>query len=203
MVGAVDGITRSVKEYCSTHKASFDDICTFLSDEAFEWFNENSEKLGEDEDELYSFIVVSPDMRKIDEKGYSEECYDFECDGSGIKYGLYILKNRYKEDITEEEAKELAVYTILETSKMDPSVGNDIQMAVFSREGECKIINKDEIEEIKMRLTPISMDAIKSQIENIEDIIKMREELNSLSKKVFGFKLLLQNESYFSNCKTL
>ena len=94
----------------------------------------------------------------------------------------------------QEEAKELAVYTILETSKMDPSVGEDIQMLVFPNEEKCQKSNKEEIEDIKTRLIPISRDANEKRIKTIEQITKLRLDLNDLWKNKFGFKLQQQNE---------
>lgn len=192
--GAAVDILRSVKDFCNSYPASFDDVCSHLSDMCLDWFKKNTEKIDEEEG-FYSFIVVSPErIRRILEKGYSEESPEYECEGSGGKYGEYILRNFYKENIEEEEAKELAVYSILETSKMDPAVGEDIQMAVFPKEEKYKIINKEEIEDIKARLTPMSRVVFESRIKTIEDIIKIREEINNLWGKIFGFKLLLQNE---------
>lgn len=194
LLGAIDDILRPLKEFCESPPTSFDDAHSYLSDLNLEWFKRNAEKLGEGES-APMFIMVSPDrVRRIFEKGYSEESYDYICDGSGRTYGEYILRNFYKENMEGGEAKELAIYTILETSKMDPSVGDDIQMVVFPEGEECKIISKEEIEDIKACLTPISRDVIESRMETIENIIKMREEMNSLWEKSFGFKFLLQNE---------
>lgn len=194
LLGAIDDILKPAKEFCNSRPIAFDDVFSYLSDVNLEWFNRNAEKL-EKEEAGPIFIVVSPErIRRVFEKGYSEESYDYACEGSGRTYGEYILRNSYKGNMESEEAKELAVYTIIETSKMDPSVGEDIQMVIFPKDEKCEIINKEEIEDIKARLIPISRDVIETQIETIENIIKIREETNNLWKKIFGFKLLLQNE---------
>lgn len=196
--GAADDIIRAVKNFCDSRPISFDDLCSCLSDKSLEWYEKNIDKMPDEDgtvEELYGFIAVSPErIRKIDGKGYSEESYNYACDGSGLNYGLYILQNHYKENLEEKDAKELAVYTILETSKMDPSVGEDIQMAIFPKRKKYNIIGKDETCDIKACLAPISMEAIKLRNEKIENIIKIREELNNLWKKKFKFKLLNQNE---------
>ena len=113
-------------------------------------------------------------------RGYSEEAYDYACEGSGRAYGEYILRNFYEEDFEEEQAKELAVYTILETSKMDPSVGEDITMLVFPKDGKCKPVDKIEIDNIKERLTPLSRKVSETQMGTVENIVKKREEINNL-----------------------
>ena len=192
--GATDDILRSVQDFCDSHPASFDDVCSCLSDKSLQWFEKNAEKIDE-EDDFYGFLIVSQErIRKIDQKGYGEEYHDYACDGSGLNYGYYILQNHYKKDLDENEAKELVAYTILETSKMDPSVSEDIQMAVFSKEKKHVFIEKDEIQDIKTRLAPISMDSIKSRNKTIESITNRRDEINNLWKKNFGFKLFHQNE---------
>ncbi|MEM3905954.1 MAG: hypothetical protein QXZ17_03660 [Nitrososphaerota archaeon] len=162
----------------------------------YEWYRENIEKL-EDEDKggIPVFITVSGErIRRIFGRGYSEEAYDYACEGSGRAYGEYILRNFYKEGLEEEEAKELAVYTILETSKMDPSVGEDILMLIFPKGVKVKAINKEEIEKIKERLAPLSKKISEMQIKNIEGIVKAREEINNLWRKIFGFGLFRSNE---------
>ncbi len=194
LLGAIDDVLRPVKEFCTSPHVSFDDVFSYLSDVNFGWYKRNVERLTEGESGPI-FIMVSPErIRRIFEKGYSEEAYDYACEGSGRAYGEYILRNFYKESLEEEEAKELAVYTIIETSKMDPSVGEDIQMIVFPGKEKCKIINKGEMEVIKTHLAPLSKDVIEMQTKTVENIVKIREELNNLWGKAFGFKLLLQNE---------
>ena len=195
LLGAIDDVLKAVKEFCNSRPVSFDDAVSYLSDINCNWYKKNVERLGEGEGGPV-FIAVSPKrIRKIFEKGYSEEAYDYACEGSGRAYGEYILKNFYEEGLEEEEAKELAEHTILETSKMDPSVGEDILMLVFPKKGKCKRINKREVESIKERLTPLSRRFSESQTKTAESIVEAREEINNLSKKIFGFKLLRSSEN--------
>jgi len=194
LLGAIDDVLKKAKEYCDSRQVSFDDVFSYLSDANLDWYKRNAEKIGREEG-CPIFIVVSSDrIRRVFERGYSEEAYDYACEGSGRAYGEYILRNNYKENLEEEEAKELAVYTILETSKMDPSVGEDIQMVVFPKEGKCKTIAREDIENIKERLSPLPRRVTEEQVKTIENIVKRREELNNLWQNIFGFKPLALSE---------
>jgi len=189
LLGAIDDVLKAVKAYCNSRPVSFDDVVAYISDVCYDWYRENYEKLGGGVSP-FVFIVVSPErIRRIFEKGYSEEAYDYACEGSGRAYGEYILRNLYNENLEEDEAKELAVYIILETSKMDPTVGEDISMLVFPKEGKCKTISKDEIDNIKERLTPLSRKVSETQLRIVESIVEKREKINNLWEKTFGFKL--------------
>jgi len=193
LLGAIDDVLRSVKELCTSRPVSFDDVVSYLSDVNYKWYEENSKKLSEDESGP-TFIVVSPErIRRVFEKGYSEEAYDYACEGSGRQYGEYILQNFYIEAVGEKEAKELAVYTISETSKMDPTVGEDISMLVFKKE-KCQAVTKEEIEGIKGSLAPFTRKASEAQSKKIESIVNLREQINNLSQKRFGFALFSPHE---------
>jgi len=196
LLGAIDDVVKSVKEFCNSGPVSFDNVVSYLSDVSYGWYEENFKKLPEEEREgIPVFIVASPErIRRIFEKGYSEEAHDYACEGSGRAYGEYILRNSYREGLEEEEAKVLAVHTILETSKMDPNVGEDISVLTFRKEKECKAVNKEEIESIKERLTPLSRRFSEIQTTIVESIVERREEINNLWKKIFGFNLFLPNE---------
>lgn len=194
IIGATDDILKSVQDFCDSYNATFEDVFTHISNTCLDWYDENIDKIGEDNC-TYRFIIASPErIRRIIERGYSEESRDYVCEGSGMDYGEYILQNHYKENMIEKDAIELAIYTILETSKINPSVGEDIQMAIFPNNENYKFISNDEIEEIKTSLAPISRDAIISQIKNIENIVNLRTSVNENWEKKFRFKLLLQNE---------
>lgn len=135
LIGAIDDIIKRCQSYVSaTQSPTFEEVVSNLSDSSLSWHKSNAEKL-DDDDDLPAFIVASPErIRKIMGKGYSEEEHGYACDGSGRAYGEYILNNHFREGLDGKDAKELAVYTILETSKMDPSVGGDIQLLVFPRD---------------------------------------------------------------------
>jgi len=194
LLGAIDDVLKSVKTFCNSHPVSFEDVVSHLSDMNYKWYKDNFEKIEEGEGGPV-FIIVSPErIRRVFEKGYSEEAYDYACEGSGRAYAEYILGNLYLERLEEEEVKELAVHTILETSKMDPSVGEDILMLVFPKEEKCRSINKEEIDNIKERLIPLSRKISESQIKIVDNIVNKREEINNLWKTFFGYRLLFSNE---------
>lgn len=94
LMGAIDDIIKALKEYCTPH-TPFDEIYSTLSNLNLAWHKANEEKveLGESSP---IFIVVSPfRIRRIFSKGYSEEAYDYACDGMeelmvNIYYGIFI-----------------------------------------------------------------------------------------------------------------
>ena len=197
LIGVTDDILKEVKAFCnSSSLVTFDSVVSCLSDTALEWHKKNSEKLAEEDEEGYlAFIAVSPErIRKVLPKGYSEETYDYDCDGVGKPYAEYILGNFYRENLNEQEAKELAVYTILETSKMDPNVGEDIELLSFPKDENCKTISKEEIEDIKLRVVPFSKTVAETQIGLIQNIVSLREAVDCLWEKKFNYKLFQPNE---------
>ncbi len=195
LIGAIDDIIKRCQSYVSaTQSPTFEEVVSNLSDSSLSWHKSNAEKL-DDDDDLPAFIVASPErIRKIMGKGYSEEEHGYACDGSGRAYGEYILNNHFREGLDGKDAKELAVYTILETSKMDPSVGGDIQLLVFPRDEKCKIIGTDEIEEIKAHQAPLSKDVMDTYTKTVKNIVNLRDNINNLWEQKYGFKVLLQNE---------
>ena len=197
LVGATDDISKRVKAFCnSSPLVLFDSVVSCLSDATLDWHKKNSEKLSEEDVEDYlTFIAVSPErIRKVLPKGYEEESNEYDCDGAGKPYAEYILGNFYKENLNEEEAKELAVYTILETSKMDPNVGEDIELLAFPKEVQCKTISKEEIEDIKQRLAPFSRTVAEVQIKTVERIVSIRDAIDNLCESRFKFKLFHPSE---------
>jgi 20S proteasome alpha/beta subunit len=198
LVGATDDILKTVKAFCnSSPLLSFDSVVSYLSDTALDWHKKNADKLGEEDEteEYLAFIAVSPErIRKVLPRGYSEEADNYDCDGTGKPYAEYILGNFYKENLNEDEAKELAVYAIVETSKMDPSVGEDIELLVFPKGEQCKIISKRETEDIKQRLAPTSKIIAETQHKTVETIVDLRDAINSLFEAKFNFKLFNTSE---------
>jgi 20S proteasome alpha/beta subunit len=195
LIGATDDIVANVaKCTISPQTSSFDLAASALSDEALKWNKENSEKIDEDEDN-YSFLLASASsLRKVFSRGYGEDIPQYDCMGSGSPYGEYILQNYYSGNLDEEKAKELTAYTILETSKVDPSVGDQLQIAVFSTVAPPKLLSAEETEELKLRLAPISRAFVEQQISMVEKIVDMRENINGLWKNKFDFKLFLSHE---------
>lgn len=194
LLGAIDDIMSWTEDMIDLSSAAYDDIFSTISDKSLEWWSENSEKVDEDETSPTFYVVSSERMRRISERGYSEEIREYECDGSGYNYGEYLLQKLYKKEIEEEEAKELAANIIIEASRIDSSVGEEFEMAVFRKGEKGKIVNREEIGNLKARLAPISSYLLESRIRILENIINLREEIDNLWEKKFGFKLLEQNE---------
>lgn len=76
---------------------------------------------------------------------------------------------------------------------MDPNVGKEIEMLVCA-EDKCEIIDKNEIEKLKALQVPLSINIIEEQTRTVEEIVRMREEINNIWKDKFGFKLSQSNE---------
>lgn len=197
LLGAIDDVLGTVRAFCQNRPVSFDGVVSCLSDTNHKWYESNFEKLDEEDrgGGGPTFILTSNKrIRRIFPRGYSEEAYDYACEGSGRDYGEYILRNFYREGLKEEEAKELAIHTIVETSKMDPNVSEDLQMIIFPKEGKCKDVTRQEIESIKEYLTPTFKKISEMQIGTVESIVKTRQAINDIWNKAFGFKLLLSDE---------
>jgi len=127
------------------------------------------------------------------------------CEGSGRSYAEYILENFYETNLSEEEAKELAIYTVLETSKMDPNVGEDVDILIFTNRG-CKVISEEEIENIKIRVSPLTRKTSKKFERVIERVIENRKNICMISKSLLGFEIFLEDEEVIwrimKPCKT-
>lgn len=196
LTGATDDILQKVKAYCeSSASKTFDAVVSCLSDATLEWYKKNCEKMPEEEGSTYSFVVVSADrIKRVLMKGYSEESSTYECDGSGKPNAEYILGNMYAQDLSEEEAKELAVYAIVETSKIDPNVSDDIELLAFPKGGKVKTVSKADIQDIKVRVAPTAKRFAEERIRVVERIVDQRDKINDLWETKFRFKLFRHNE---------
>ncbi len=196
LTGACDDILRAVKAFCSSNNAtSFDSISSCVSDTTLDYYKKNKEKLEDDEEDMTIFLVGGLErIRKTMGRGYTEEVSVYDCDGTGKPYAEYILRNSYRVDLSEQEAKELAVYAISETSKIDPNVGNDMDIAVCRKESGCTFINQTEIENIRARLAPLSRTGVEEQIRVVEHLVNVRQTINEFFDSRFRFKLFNPNE---------
>ena len=62
LTGAIDDITKQVKEIIRGRDADFDEVASVLSDMNWEWWNANKKKLTEDEQtQGPDFVIVSKD----------------------------------------------------------------------------------------------------------------------------------------------
>ena len=68
--------------------------------------------------------------------------------GSGSPYALGVLEDRYNEDITVEEGKEVAIKAITSAMERDVYSGNHYRLATITEDG-MKIYTREEIAQIK------------------------------------------------------
>ncbi len=71
----------------------------------------------------------------------------FIATGSGMQVAHGLLEDQYKEDMSLEEMKKLAVRCIKAATQRDSATGDGISMAIITKEGY-KDLTKEEIEEV-------------------------------------------------------
>lgn len=81
----------------------------------------------------------------IDGDGDIEKITTYQPIGSGMLYAELILKDYYKPEMTIEEGKRLAYWTIADTKEVDRYVGPPIIIAVVTEDG-AKYISDEEIQ---------------------------------------------------------
>ena len=128
---------RSKNEPTAEEAASF--LSTLMN--YYKWFPFFSEVIivGKDNDDY--------NIYSIDEAGGLEKFDNFTSTGSGMVFALGVLETEYKENISEEEAKELAKKAILAAIKRDLGSGYGIEIWTLTREGL-----KKELYEVKEEL---------------------------------------------------
>lgn len=100
--------------------------------------------------------VISPDnghhscLSIVHSVGLVEPIDDYATGGSGAAYAELILKNYYRNDIKVNEAIPIAIYTIDEVKRIDPSCGGETRVAVVV-EGQLKELPEKEIRDIAQR----------------------------------------------------
>ncbi|MFZ8856078.1 MAG: proteasome subunit beta, partial [Candidatus Nanopusillus sp.] len=95
--------------------------------------------VGKDNDDYNIYL--------IDEAGGLEKFDNFTSTGSGMVFALGVLEAEYKENMNEEEAKELAKKSILSAIKRDLGSGYGIEIWTLTKEG-----SKKELYEVKEEL---------------------------------------------------
>jgi proteasome beta subunit len=128
---------RSKNEPTAEEAASF--LASLMN--YYKWFPFFSEVIivGKDNDDYHIY--------SIDEAGGLEKFDDFISTGSGMVFALGVLETEYKENMSEEEAKELAKKAILAAIKRDLGSGYGIEIWTLTKEGL-----KKELYEIKEEL---------------------------------------------------
>ena len=128
---------RSKNEPTAEEAASF--LSTLMN--YYKWFPFFSEVIivGKDNDDY--------NIYSIDEAGGLEKFDNFTSTGSGMLFALGVLETEYKENMSEEEAKELAKKAILAAIKRDLGSGYGIEIWTLTKEGL-----KKELYEVKEEL---------------------------------------------------
>jgi len=128
---------RSKNEPTAEEAASF--LATLMN--YYKWFPFFSEVIivGKDNDDYHIY--------SIDEAGGLEKFDNFTSTGSGMVFALGVLEAEYKENMSEEEAKELAKKAILSAIKRDLGSGYGIEIWTLTKEGL-----KKELYEVKEEL---------------------------------------------------
>jgi len=128
---------RSKNEPTAEEAASF--LSTLMN--YYKWFPFFTEVIivGKDND---NYNIYS-----IDEAGGLEKFDNFTSTGSGMVFALGVLETEYKENMSEEEAKELAKRAIMAAIKRDLGSGYGIEIWTLTKEGL-----KKELYEIKEEL---------------------------------------------------
>ncbi|MDA8055716.1 MAG: hypothetical protein M0Z77_08755 [Thermoplasmatales archaeon] len=194
LIGASDDILEELLGRREISTASFDEIVEALSNLTSAWWANNKAKFDGSETRGPDFVLASKDkIRVIYGNGYSEEIKDYCSVGSGDTYGDFILQNEYSEDLPQQDAKELAVYIITQTSKVDPTVGEGVSLALFNNNGKLIEPSKKEIEQITSQFHR-NLFARSTEGQKAEKIVLLRDEINNLFSSNFGEKLFLPQE---------
>jgi len=127
----------------SKNQPTAEEAASFLSTlmNYYKWFPFFSEVIivGKDNDDY--------NIYSIDEAGGLEKFDNFTSTGSGMVFALGVLETEYKENMSEEEAKELAKRAIMAAIKRDLGSGYGIEIWTLTKEGL-----KKELYEVKEEL---------------------------------------------------
>jgi len=194
--GLAGGISKILDElklwFESTKSPTLKDIVEKCED--ISWaFSQKYKKRLEDSEELPVLVLATHSKIFRIFNGFSEEGGNYECEGSGTPFGEYIIGQNFKAEMSEINAKELAVYTILQTQRMDPNVGGKINMVVL-HPTHAEMINDKELDKIaEGAKVTVDIREIETQ-KLIVDIVDKRRWINARFNEKFGFGLFEQNE---------
>ncbi|MFP3167178.1 MAG: hypothetical protein RXQ68_02020 [Candidatus Nanopusillus sp.] len=149
LVGDIQALVKilqanlKLKYLRSKNEPTAEEAANFLSTlmNYYKWFPFFSEVIivGKDNDDY--------NIYSIDEAGGLEKFDNFTSTGSGMVFALGVLETEYKENMSEEEAKELAKKAILAAIKRDLGSGYGIEIWTLTKEGF-----KKELYEVKEEL---------------------------------------------------
>jgi len=149
LVGDIQALVKilqanlKLKYLRSKNQPTAEEAASFLSTlmNYYKWFPFFSEVIivGKDNDDY--------NIYSIDEAGGLEKFDNFTSTGSGMVFALGVLETEYKENMSEEEAKELAKRAIMAAIKRDLGSGYGIEIWTLTKEGL-----KKELYEVKEEL---------------------------------------------------
>jgi len=137
LVGDIQALVKilqanlKLKYLRSKNEPTAEEAASFLSSlmNYYKWFPFFTEVIvvGKDNDDY--------NIYSIDEAGGLEKFDNFTSTGSGMVFALGVLETEYKEDMSEEEARELAKKAILAAIKRDLGSGYGIEIWTLTKEG--------------------------------------------------------------------
>ena len=196
LVGPSEKIIKEIKMNMSRFGSlNFDEFIKKVEDFVWKFYERYNERIIEDEtDEEWGLQLFSKDrMVTVAKNGTSQEDHRYLCAGSAGFYAEYILGQRYNLSLTEQKAKELAVYTVAQTALIDPNVGGLINLAIVDKMG-CRLIKQEEILKIKEQISFINLEETKKLQSLVKEIVENRRWINDLFNNRFKNELLEQNE---------
>ena len=201
LTGPCDRLSKEIVK-CSegAGNLAIDEIIEKAEDTMWNFYKRNKERILEDNNEEDDWAIQLYSWNKIvdiEMTGFSQEESNYLCQGSGMPYAEYILRQRYKPDLTEQECKELTAYAVIQTSRIDPSVGGPLNMAVIDKKG-FRDVPKEEIEEIVENITEPPEEYENKIQKLVDEIVEERRWINNLFMQKFKSNLLRQNEKAIS-----
>lgn len=196
IIGPCDRIISEIKTtFGPSLFPSFDDLIEKCEDIMWAFYQKYAERIQEEEEEEeWAIWLMSRDkIFHILAKGWAEEEPMYATDGSGRLYAEYILKQRYKPNMNEREAKELAVYCINQTSRIDPHVGGKICLTLIDKDGLRQVSDEESAEILENIIEPV-LETEKEIQTIVHEIVEKRRWINTTFKQKFGFELFEQNE---------
>lgn len=201
LTGACDRILKEIKASVGTANLESDEIIEKCEDIVWNFYKRNKERIEEmtnEEEEYWRIQLISADrIINIWPTGFSEEEPKYLCEGSGKPYAEYILRQRFKPNLSEQECKELAAFAVLQTSRIDPNVGGPINMAIIDTKG-LRLVPRDTIEEIVENITEIPIEHELKIQTLVDEIVQERRWVNDLFLHKFKTNLFRQNETAIS-----
>lgn len=196
LTGACDRILRQVREHIeTTNDLAFDEIIKICEDVTWDFYKTFKERFDKEEEEAnWNVELFSSDrMVEIHENGVSEEESKYLCEGSGTPYAEYILRQRYKTNLSEDECKILVAYVVLQTSRIDPNVGLPINITTVTKEG-VQHLSREDVDEIVENISE-TPEEYESKVQSlVKEIVEDRRWINDLFQNKFKAPLFSQNE---------